>query len=179
MIENLWIVYVFTFGLLLVILIYYLSVKMVICAVFNCNRNSDERLKRNSDQNFRKQIKYFSFPSDKNIAKIWIKKCGRKNVINIKNACICSKHFTVEHYKRNLQHELLNYSPKNSKKLKPDAVPTENLYLSLERPSGSGVVTDGNRKQSAAAERQTRHHKRHSKQLVKELMCVSIYLLYL
>ena len=88
-----------------------------------------------------------------------------------------------------MQHELLNYSPKNSKKLKPDAVPTENLNLSLERPSGSGVVrvTDGlqenpeklNRKKSAVAERRARQNKRHSKQLVQELMCVSIYLLYL
>ncbi|XP_055387879.1 uncharacterized protein LOC129616308 isoform X2 [Condylostylus longicornis] len=112
---------------------------MVICAVFNCNSNSDKKLKRNMNDSSFKETKFFRFPKNKEIAKIWIQKCGRKDKFNIQSSYICSKHFVQEHYRRNLQHELLNYSPKNSKKLKDDAVPTENLPSAIESKSSETV----------------------------------------
>ncbi|XP_055372764.1 uncharacterized protein LOC129606452 [Condylostylus longicornis] len=105
---------------------------MVICAVFNCNSNSDKKLKRNMNDSSFKQTKFFRFPKNKEIAKIWIQKCGRKDKFNIQSSYICSKHFVQEHYRRNLQHELLNYSPKNSKKLKDDAVPQKICALQFK-----------------------------------------------
>lgn len=105
---------------------------MVSCAVFNCKSNNNKKLKRNAGGSVGAQdnIRFFRFPKNPSYAKIWMQKCSRKDKFNIKNSFICSKHFTNIHYIRNLQHELLNYSPKNSKKLKPDAIPSENLPVS-------------------------------------------------
>lgn len=129
---------------------------MVICAVANCNSNSNKKLKRNLNAQSDVVVKFFRFPiKEDDLCKIWIQKCCRKDKFNVANAYICSKHFKAEHYVRNLRHELLNYSPKNSKKLKLHAVPTEEL------PSSRDATGIG---------RQERQSKRSSKQMVRDML---------
>jgi len=70
-------------------------------------------------------IKYHSFPKNSySIQQIWMKACNR-DFHSIKNAKICSRHFTPESYERDLRNELLGIPVR--KKLKHDAVPTLHL----------------------------------------------------
>lgn len=61
----------------------------------------------------------------------------------------------------NLQHELLNYSPKNSRKLKTDAIPTENL------PSSKALT-------ESIIKRQDRQEKKQRKEIVNNILYTSI-----
>ena len=130
---------------------------MAICSVFNCKSNNDKRLKRNTEESVRKETKFFRFPKDKAMAKIWIHKCRRNDKFNITNSYICSKHFTADDYKRNFQHELLQYSPKNSKKLKEDAIPSLNLPYNLNEVAGE-------------TSREERQKIRNRKQIIDEIL---------
>ena len=130
---------------------------MVICAVYGCNSNNDNRLKRNINESTRETMKFFRFPKEENFIKIWIQKTGRKDKFKTETSYICSKHFTADDYARNLKHELLNYSPTNSKKLIFDAVPSLNLLA-----SGSKTTIDNKRYE--------RQQKRKSKQTIQYLL---------
>lgn len=53
------------------------NAKMPSCAVFKCTNTN--RKTKGTD------IKYYSFPSNKDLAKIWINACHREDSINLKN----------------------------------------------------------------------------------------------
>ncbi|KAL1492367.1 hypothetical protein ABEB36_010625 [Hypothenemus hampei] len=93
------------------------------CVVFGCN--SDNQSKKNPISG----VKFFHFPKDKDLAIKWLYATGRKDKVNLKYACVCSKHFSDSDFKDNLQHRLLNYSPLRYRGLKDDAIPNKNLPL--------------------------------------------------
>ncbi|XP_050500736.1 THAP domain-containing protein 1-like [Diabrotica virgifera virgifera] len=89
------------------------------CAVANCKNYN--RVTKGSN------IKYFRFPQNEEFVKQWVVACRRQDEINLKNACICSKHFDADSFEIPLRHKLLKYTCKTSRYLKPDAVPTLQL----------------------------------------------------
>ncbi|GLV38194.1 uncharacterized protein CBL_12840 [Carabus blaptoides fortunei] len=91
------------------------------CAIANCE-NNNTRTKN-------KEVKYFSFPKNAEFKKKWIHACRRSDKINLKNACISSVHFETSCFEIPLRQQLLKYTPKNSRNLKFDAVPTLNLPI--------------------------------------------------
>ncbi|GAB6029826.1 hypothetical protein CHUAL_014165 [Chamberlinius hualienensis] len=94
---------------------------MVCCSVYGCNNNHRK-----------KELTFFRFPKDENLMKQWIWACRRKDQLNMKTARICSVHFQESDQYRSLQHELLGYTPKCSRKIKVDAVPSLHLPLKTE-----------------------------------------------
>lgn len=90
------------------------------CAVATCKSD-------NQSKTFSKNVMFFRFPTEESLQKVWVNTCKRKDKINIKNARICSQHFSEECYERNLKHELLNYTAKNHRLLKANAIPTLHL----------------------------------------------------
>lgn len=134
------------------------------CAVVGCD--SDNQSKRNPC----KDIRFFRFPKDHNLSKKWLHLTRRKDKLNVKNAVICSKHFCVGDYKVNLKHTLLNYTPKNYRGLKEDAIPTQNLPLqvaSVSLPSTSGA---GSSTSSVGTKRKLAYERRQRTQLIKEML---------
>lgn len=99
---------------------------------------------------------FHKFPQNDDLRAIWVAKCCRQDKFNIKNARICSIHFTPNHYERDLKSELLNYEPR-IKILKKDAVPTENL----PKKGATKVVEEA---------RITRREQRENKKLVQSLI---------
>lgn len=99
---------------------------MVGCAVYNCNNNNNLKATKNSER----KVRFFSFPKNLNLQKLWLQKCQRKDKFNVTSARICSAHFAAEDYL--LKYRILGYSP-NIKKLNSDAVPSLNL------PSGNAL----------------------------------------
>ncbi|XP_025834118.1 uncharacterized protein LOC108739559 isoform X13 [Agrilus planipennis] len=97
---------------------------MMRCAVFGCH--SDNQSKR-----FKKDIMFFSFPSDKKISDIWKNLCHRSDNFNVKTSRICSKHFVQSDY--NLKHLLVLFNDKSNKfrRLKPDSIPSQFLTTSV------------------------------------------------
>ena len=84
-----------------------------VCAVAVCKSPKDK-----------KTINH-SFPNDELIKSEWQARCLRKEIINAKNASVCSHHFLETDYERDLQHELMGLPTR--KKLKIDALPSQNL----------------------------------------------------
>lgn len=82
--------------------------------------------------------------------------CKRKDKFNVTSARMCSKHFNKDDYVRNLQHELLGYSPRNGRvrALKKEALPSNHLPLPRKDKQNSG--------------REFRHDQRRKKQLVED-----------
>ncbi|CAH0562910.1 unnamed protein product [Brassicogethes aeneus] len=107
-------------------------------------------------------LMFFRFPKEVNILKVWQSACGRKDNFNVLNSRICLKHFKNSDYARNLKHELLGYSPKNCRLIKPEAVPTENL------PRKSSCSTAG--PSSSTTSRDVRAEKKNRSQLVDILL---------
>lgn len=76
----------------------------------------------------RKQHKviYHMFPADPEIARKWVLASGHaEDIVPPFYTRICSDHFSVDCYQRDLQHELLGLPLR--KKLKVNAVPNEKL----------------------------------------------------
>nr|CAH7725046.1 unnamed protein product [Callosobruchus chinensis] len=119
------------------------------CAVATC-RNTNRKTK-GSD------VRYFRFPQDEDLSKQWINVCRRNDTINLKNARICSIHFEQNSFEIPLRQRLLQYSPKNSRTLKCDAMPT--LYL--PGPSYTTIKK---------TERHTRFIKRDQQAIVADLL---------
>ncbi|CAH0549831.1 unnamed protein product [Brassicogethes aeneus] len=92
---------------------------MVYCAITGCTSNNNKKSK-----NYSNSWRYFTFPTDKEICKLWVEKCHQKHNFNIKNARICSKHFSDDDF---CDKEKLLKLPKNKWKLKNDAIPSFNL----------------------------------------------------
>ena len=96
----------------------YLFQSTKYCAVFGCYPSKEEVLKQ------------YSFPKNKKLAKQWAALCYRKDHINVQNAVICERHFSINQEKRNLMYELCDQQPpKNYRKLKKDAIPDQNLPM--------------------------------------------------
>lgn len=91
------------------------------CAIYGCN--SDNQVK-----SFNGKIKFYRFPQDAHLSKIWLNACARADKINVKTARVCSLHFNSNSFNRDLRYELLNYAPRNQRDLKYDAIPTINLH---------------------------------------------------
>ncbi|KAL1488838.1 hypothetical protein ABEB36_014633 [Hypothenemus hampei] len=85
------------------------------CAVYGCKSYS--RKTKGTD------IRYYGFPKQGDICAKWIAACRRKDKFNTKNAYVCSLHFNETSFQTNLKHKLLNYTPKNNRNLKEDAIP--------------------------------------------------------
>lgn len=136
---------------------------MVICAVTNCGSSNNKNLLRNKHSNGA-PMRYFAFPKDETLAKIWLKRCNRKaKSINTNTARVCSRHFTPEHYICSLQHSLLGYTPKRGRILKIDAIPTENLPPNV-------VVAQSNDPKVTAGKRQSKYIKiKEDKRVVEDI----------
>ncbi|KYN21893.1 hypothetical protein ALC57_05722 [Trachymyrmex cornetzi] len=87
------------------------------------------------------KIKYFSFPKDPVLSNKWHQACGKKIFQNIVTR-ICSKHFSDACFTKNLQQQLLGYSPSKTRKLRPDAIPTLHLRTVSNEGSSTAVVLD-------------------------------------
>ena len=90
------------------------------CSVFNCKNYFRKTSKVNPP------IKYYRFPKDENLRKIWLKHTRRAQDVNSNNGRICSVHFTDEDY----SNEIIN--GESVKTLKPDATPSVNLGYPTE-----------------------------------------------
>ncbi|XP_067637812.1 THAP domain-containing protein 1-like [Eurosta solidaginis] len=106
------------------------------CAVFGCNNNN-----RNENK-----WRFFHFPKDAVVAKKWLHFCRRKDVVNLKTACICEFHFTPEDFERNIQYEM-GFSSRNPTKLLPSAFPTKYSTNAEETNQRQKRVESRSRKQ--------------------------------
>ncbi|OXU31386.1 hypothetical protein TSAR_005900 [Trichomalopsis sarcophagae] len=76
-----------------------------------------------------RSIKFFKYPVDARIADIWIKACENENLI-LKNARICSIHFTEDCFERKPEH-LIVPGDTNIIRLSKTAIPTLNLHIKI------------------------------------------------
>ncbi|XP_071649173.1 uncharacterized protein [Temnothorax longispinosus] len=99
---------------------------MPMCSVSGCKNKSENAKEKN--------IQFFSYPKDEETALKWMQ-AANKNKVNLKNARICSVHFTPSCYKPKPAYlaNCENYSPKKLRRLHDHAIPTENLPLLKER----------------------------------------------
>ncbi|XP_067629249.1 THAP domain-containing protein 1-like [Eurosta solidaginis] len=112
------------------------------CAVFGCNNNN-----KNSNK---KKWRFFHFPKDAVVAKKWLNFCRRKDVVNLKSACICEIHFTHEDFERNIQYEM-GLCTKNPTKLLPSAIPTK--YTTNEEETNQRQKRDEDRSRKQLVEK--------------------------
>ena len=92
---------------------------MVNCSIYGCSNTGRNNVGE-------KKVSFYRFPKNPEFSRKWTNACKRKDYINIKTARICSIHFTPNDYARSLKHELLNYWPASARKLKDDAIPSQN-----------------------------------------------------
>ncbi|XP_071637807.1 uncharacterized protein [Temnothorax longispinosus] len=99
---------------------------MPMCSVSGCKNKSENAKEKN--------IQFFSYPKDEETALKWMQ-AANKNKVNLKNARICSVHFTPSCYKPKPAYlaNCENYSSKKLRRLHDHAIPTENLPLLKER----------------------------------------------
>ncbi|KAG8265533.1 hypothetical protein J6590_092715 [Homalodisca vitripennis] len=124
------------------------------CTVAVCN-NSHAKTKE-------KGVVYFNFPKDPEIRSRWVYLCKRAGKWNPDSCSVCSDHFLLEDYERDLKSELLNLPRK--KKLKQSVVPSQKL---TNTPVCENVKT-GN---ELTLNRKKRYTNRNNKQLVHSLVC--------
>ena len=79
----------------------------------------------NTHRTKEKKVLFHRFPQDLEGQKEWIRRCQRKDVINPKNAVVCSEHFVENDYVDDMQNRLLGLPIK--RKLKNSSVPNLNL----------------------------------------------------
>lgn len=121
---------------------------MSTCAVFGCNNHF--RSTKGTD------LKYYTFPKNEDLARQWMQACRRKDKVNPKRARICSIHFKKECFFENLQHKMLQYSPKNFRNLKDDAIPTLHLPNAVSNEDTSA--------------RLERYHVKQRKKMLQEML---------
>ena len=99
------------------------------CAVFGCN---------NRKSGVTRHLRFFPFPKNLEMCRVWVQKCYRSDKFNPKTHTICSSHFTTRQYEDNLKMRVIN--PNNSPdkqqcipKLKQDASPDINLPCSVSK----------------------------------------------
>ncbi|XP_071630306.1 uncharacterized protein [Temnothorax longispinosus] len=90
------------------------------CSVTGCRNRSENSKER--------KIQFFTFPKDEETVLKWLQ-AANKNKVNLKNARICSIHFTPSCYRPKPAHlaNCENYSPNRLRTLNDHAIPTENL----------------------------------------------------
>lgn len=71
------------------------------CAVGTCNNSF---LKT---RNIVPHISYHSFPTNRNLRKVWEKACCRKDKFSTATSFICSEHFTSENFSSEMFYKLL------------------------------------------------------------------------
>ena len=123
------------------------TLKKRTCAVACCKRP------------FPENTTFFSFPKKENIRKAWLLACKRKDFVNLKNAVICSQHFSDDCFERDLRSELLYKVIK--RKLKDDSIPSLGLLPSMSISSN-------------ISEREKRSEARKNKSLVENLITESV-----
>ena len=76
----------------------------------------------------KKGVSFFKFPREKAIRNLWISKCRRTDAFDAEKAHVCSEHFSTKEYDTSylLKTQFMLEGP-HRPKLKPDAVPTENI----------------------------------------------------
>ncbi|XP_014211775.1 uncharacterized protein LOC106641773 [Copidosoma floridanum] len=90
------------------------------------------QLCRNNNMNTKNTgIRYFRFPKDEHLLEEWKIFCNKDN-INLKNARVCSIHFTQSCFQRKPEH-LIVPGDKNIYVLRKDAKPTEKPIFQDER----------------------------------------------
>ena len=88
------------------------------CAVYGC----DSKFIKDGKESF------FTFPKDDELCQKWIHLCGRDDNYKFTHARICSKHFPLDSYERNLKYELLGLPvPAQKRKFKPGTLPMLHL----------------------------------------------------
>ncbi|KAF0751470.1 piggyBac transposable element-derived protein 4-like [Aphis craccivora] len=95
------------------------------CAIATCKNYYSK-----SKNDGRSNISFHRFPKDLKYRKEWIQKCKRGDHFNPDTSFICSDHFNVDTFVRDLKAELLGYAPK-SRRLKEDAIIELNLPANL------------------------------------------------
>ncbi|XP_045139372.1 THAP domain-containing protein 3-like [Portunus trituberculatus] len=123
------------------------------CAVFGCSNEKTIVGEKN--------IRYFRFPRDEKLRKVWINVCRRSDKINSKNAVVCSEHFTSEDYIDDMKSRLLGIeSPRNKRLLKNEAVPS--------------LLPNGTSTKEISIERTERANKRNQHRSVEKMLCDKI-----
>ncbi|XP_069676208.1 zinc finger protein 436-like isoform X1 [Periplaneta americana] len=111
------------------------------CAVAVCNNSYLKTRSLKGDS----AVSYFRIPKDEWLRKIWIEKCKRKDKWKPDTSYVCSDHFKMEDFERNLRAELMG--SKQNKFLKKGAIPSLNLLpleieTIMEMPAKAGVDTN-------------------------------------
>ena len=97
-----------------VLLTFYCTVKMVMCAVATCSTRSG-----------RDNVSMFHFPNDPKLRKAWVFKCRRKNYKPSKHARICEYHFADSDFVISRSFAAsVGFKEKFNLQLKPDAIPS-------------------------------------------------------
>lgn len=122
------------------------------CAVFGCNKRNQNTKGTN--------VKFYKFPKVDDLARQWLNACRRSDRVNLMHASICSQHFDSECFFTPLKHQLLQYSPKGFRNLKPDAVPTLNIPKSKDL--------------SECSARQRRRQLKERRSLVQEILVTTV-----
>lgn len=94
------------------------------CAVVDCN-NSYGKTKRSGDN-----ISYHNFPKDKQLKKLWVAACRRKDRWEPDKSLICSAHFTADDFELDFRSQLLNIKTKRRLKASGKMIPNSNLVIS-------------------------------------------------
>ncbi|XP_045132619.1 uncharacterized protein LOC123516916 [Portunus trituberculatus] len=86
-------------------------------------------------------IRYFRFPKNDEIRKQWVRACDRVDDFNLKNAVVCSRHFTPNDCARDLKYEFLQTEvPRRKRSLKEEAVPS--LFLTQDECSAQETTNN-------------------------------------
>ena len=112
------------------------------CAIAGCLNWRGKSKSDSSDVN----ISYHRFPKDEVLCKTWINRCCRKDLVNLKNALICSVHFEESCFERDFRNELLGLPIRRI--LQDDALPTKCLPYK-KSPKKSPGRTNRARKRQA------------------------------
>lgn len=88
------------------------------CAIRNCLARHVRIRNSQIPENHR----FHRFPRNAALRDVWLKASSKPDTPNWCNYRMCSRHFTLDDYERDLQHELMGIQQKWI--LKPEAVPT-------------------------------------------------------
>lgn len=77
------------------------------CSVFKCNSQQKK-------QQVGEQLSFFRYPKNPQTRKIWLERCGQQGIINPDCARVCSLHFNLSDFQRDLRAELLNTKQKKN-----------------------------------------------------------------
>lgn len=125
------------------------------CSVNTC-RNSHRRTRG-------RRIRYHRFPRIPEVRSRWVEACGRAPLpngdvpFNVKTARICSLHFTVESYEKDMEHLVLGLPMRS--RLRRGAVPTVDVPVSVQ-PVTKMLVDDAKRSLLKVKAQQPKEEKR-------------------